>query len=215
MNKEYVVLIDGTICVTDENGKITKRDIDEKNCLDELFSKENKIEILNKKIKCLKDEVLEEEKVFLLSKYMIKLQPVIVLLMTLSSTIYGGLVYDDFILYGMYYGLKGLIYSAIPTGITFICYKVVESKSAKKIKGFEPLIKEAEKLKQKEEEELERIKNLKVAESKIVPLVNKPVSLEKQIVYEEEQIEEHLNDVYQDTISNQSKKLVLKRKKLK
>ncbi len=146
---------------------------------------------------------------------MIKLQPVIVLLMTLSSTIYGGLVYDDFILYGMYYGLKGLIYSAIPTGITFICYKVVESKSAKKIKGFEPLIKEAEKLKQKEEEELERIKNLKVAESKIVPLVNKPVSLEKQIVYEEEQIEEHLDDVYQDTISNQSKKLVLKRKKLK
>ena len=146
---------------------------------------------------------------------MIKLQPVIVLLMTLSSTIYGGLVYDDFILYGMYYGLKGLIYSAIPTGITFICYKVVESKSAKKIKGFESSIKEAEKLKQKEEEELERIKNLKVAESKIVPLVNKPVSLEKQIVYEEEQIEEHLNDVYQDTISNQSKKLVLKRKKLK
>ena len=30
MNKEYVVLLDGTICVTDENGKITKRDIDEK-----------------------------------------------------------------------------------------------------------------------------------------------------------------------------------------
>lgn len=201
MNKEYIILSDGKVAVSNENGNIEKRDFEDKYFLGETLTLENKLETINSKLEELNKKLKDGKGVVFLCKNMIKVQPFIVILMTLGGLGLGGL----------YYGLLAFSYSFILASVPFVCCKILKSKFSKKIIGLEGCIKEAQFQKLKYEKDLSEIKKVRVPQSKLKHKINEPFSLEKQNKVAFEKIENDLNNAYKSAIKNASKKLILKK----
>lgn len=209
MHKEYLIEDNGSIKVIDENGDVIKKDMENISNIEDILIKENKIEIINNELKKLNDDVAGLISVVSLSNFMMKMQPILIVLFTLVSSLCGGLIYDDFFQYAIYWGLKGFTISAFIASVTLISYKIIKSKTIKKIKGFESSIEEATKLKETIKQELENAK-MHSLNSKLIPEMSHPISLELQTAYEQQQIEKELNKAYENKVNE---KMTLTRKK--
>lgn len=125
MNKEFMVLSDGNLAVTDESGHISKRTYDDNS--QEILLTENKIEIIDNKLEKQKKNLHDQEGVVFLSKWMLISQPILLLLISTGMFIYGGVTSpSDFLTYAIFNGVKGLVYGSICCGTVAIYYSIVK-----------------------------------------------------------------------------------------
>lgn len=212
MNKEYMILSDGKVAVSNENGNIEKRDFEDKYFVGETLTLENKLETINGKLEELNKKLKDEKGLMSFCKKMMKVQTFIIALITLGGFGLGGLFNaSQFLAHGLYYGLLGLTYSSILASVPLIGCKIIKSKSSKKIIGLEGSIEEAQFQKLKYEGDLSIIKKIRVPQSKLQHRINEPISLETQNNFALGKIENDLNYAYESAIKNASKKLVLKK----
>ena len=108
MNKEFIVLSDGNIAVTNELGHIEKRTYNDNS--QEVLLSENKIEIIDNKLQKLNKELQNQEGVIFLSKKMLITLPILILLISSGMFIYGGLTSQgNFITHALSEGIDGLV----------------------------------------------------------------------------------------------------------
>ena len=214
MNKEYILLSDGKVAVSNENGNIQTRDVKNKKLIERTLTYENKLEIINNQLKDLNKELADGKGVIFLCENMIKVQPLLITLVTLVGFVLGGLFNaGNFISYGIYYGLAGLVYSSILASVPLIGGKILKSKFSKKIVGLEGAIEKAQRLKLACEKELSEIKESSATHSESERKINEPISLELKNKVASDNIQYLLNNAYETTINNTPKKLTLKKNK--
>ena len=192
MNVEFMNLDDGKTIVTNEEGKIEKRD--------DTFSEnelvlENKLEKINSEIERITEKKAEHERVIEGSKFMLVFQ-IIPLLFSMSV---GWFMAK---LYGLIYAtLLGLI----ACGVNTLCWGIAKPISKRKVKGLTAELEKAEELKRIFEEKLESTKELPKEEVK-----NEPISLKNKNTFEIAKIEKDLSEAYTDAVRLRPKRRVLK-----
>lgn len=194
MNVEYIKLSDGSTAITDENGRISKRETETSS--QELLV-ENKIETIDESITETKKDVKDYKGLVFLSKYMLIAQPVIII--AISSL---GYAFDNLI--GL---IESLSIGVLMCGTSSIVWGIIYPMSKRKLKGFEGKLKRAEELKLEFEKELVKEKEL-VMQKESAP-INKPISLIKQNEFEIPLINEQLDNAYFSAIHSKPKRLVL------
>ena len=211
MNKEYMILNDGNVAVTNENGHISKKLFTDN--FEGILLLENKIEIVDNKIQKLKKDLHDQEGVVFLSKWMLIVQPILLLLISGGMFIYGGLTSpSDFITYAVYNGVKGLVYGTLIFGTAAIYFSIVKPIYKKKVKKTRNEFLIASRLKQNYEKELSDIKEKQLTIESPTISVNEPVSLIEQTNNMELQFNDEFSKTYSE-IETLPNKLVLKRKK--
>lgn len=210
MNKEFMVLSDGNLAVTNESGNISKRTSD--NNSQEILLAENKIEIIDNKLEKLKKNLHDQEGVVFLSKWMLISQPILLLLISTGMFIYGGVTSpSDFLTYALYNGVKGLVYGTICCGTAATYFGIVKPIYKKKVRKTNSEIIISQKLKEDYEKELTDIKEKQLTIEPPTISINEPISLVEKTNAMETQINEEISKNYTETLSQQPKKLVLKR----
>lgn len=211
MNKEYMVLTDGNVAVTNENGHISKRPLADN--FEEILLSENKIEVVDNKLQKLKKDLHDQEGVVFLSKWMLIAQPILLLLISGGMFIYGGLTSpNDFITYALYNGVKGLVYGTVICGTAATYFGIVKPIYKKKVSKTKSEITIAKNLKENYEKELADIREKHLTIEVPTISANEPVSLIEQTNNVESQFNEEFSKTYSE-IETLPKKLVLKRKK--
>ncbi len=195
MNIEYINLANKTTAVTDESGKI--RIINDEVMGEELVA-ENKLDILNKRIKETQAKVENYKELKSLSKFMIVTQPIIAVAgVTIAGIVggaYGGLTY-----------LIGALSVCAPTAAVFgIAYPV----SKKRLAGYKNQLKRAEELKKEAIQTINR-ENQPIRTKEIRR--NEPISLNKANEIELPLVIKQLDDAFEDA-QTKPKKLVREKK---
>lgn len=210
MNKEFIVLSDGNVAITNENGQISKRPYS--NNSQEILLLENKIEIFNNKLKKLKKDLNDQEGVVFVSKWMLISQPIVLFLITTGLFIYGGLTSSsEFLTYAIYNGVKGFAYGSIISGTVAVYFGVTKQIYNKKAEKTRTEFFISTRLRQSYEKELSDMKEKQlIIESPIIS-VNESVSLIEETNTMENQIDEEINKTYTE-IEELPKKLILRRK---
>lgn len=212
MNKEFMVLSDGNIAVTNENGHISKRQYDSNS--QEILLSENKIETIDNKLEKLKKDLHDQECVVFISKWMLISQPILLLLLTTGMFIYGGLTSpSDFLTYAIYNGVKGVVYGSICCGVASTYFGIVKPIYKKKVNKTKNEITISKKLKEDYEKELADIKEKQIIIESPTIAINEPISLIEQTNAMKTKIAEEISSIYTESLNQEPKKLVLKRKK--
>lgn len=212
MNKEFMALSDGNLAITNENGHISKRQYDGNS--QEILLSENKIEIIYNKIEKLKKDLHNQEGVVFLSKWMLISQPILLLLISSGMFIYGGVTSPgDFLTYALFNGVKGLAYGTVICGTASIYYGIVKPIYKKKVIKTKSEITIAKNLKENCEKELADIKEKQLTIESPTISLNEPVSLIEQTNTMETQVDEEISKIYTESLSQQPKKLVLRKNK--
>lgn len=208
MNNKYMILDDGSVEVALENGKIEKRIFNEKKYLNDILMFENKVEMLDKEINSLNKKVREEERTLFFCQKMRYAYPIMILMGTVGGFFLGA----DIIPYGIHPGLQGLILGTTMSLVPVIGGKITRANSTKKICGFQNAVEKANQMKEQYKTELSMLQQKKNVELESNDKINNSVSLINQNELAHLEIEKELNQVYETTVNNNSKKLVLKRK---
>jgi len=196
MNIEYIRLSDGTTAVTDEFGKIEKRN--GKISSDKLLI-ENKNEVIDNQINKAKKKAYDWEGTVFLAKNMLISQPMLFGAGTLLGYIFGNVN-------GAIYGISAGLLVCIPASIMWAITLPI---SKKKLKGYEGKLAKANELKRQFEKELTEVKELPIEQK---TTINRPISLGKANETEIARIDEELYNAYYTAKRTKTKKLVLNRK---
>lgn len=212
MNNEFIVSSDGNVIVTDEKGNTSKRTYNG-NC-EECLLCENKIEIVDNRLKKINDDLRDKKSVIFLSKKMLKIQPILLLLISMGMSVYGGLnstgdVFTD----ALFNGVEGFVCGTFITGATSIYFGILNSIYLKKSNRIENEIIVVQKLKEDYEKELSDIKTKQITIDSPTTAINESISLIGQTNSMEEQINEEINKANPDSLNQHPKKLVLRIKK--
>lgn len=210
MNVEFIMLSDGNVAVTDENGHIIKR-TDE--CVNEnILLTENKVEIIDEELKKLNKDLNSKNDVLFLCKNMIKSQPLfifVVILMYLG----GGYLFDplDFVGYGIHKVIEAFVYSVFFSGATIVYFGIVNYRYKNKAREITKKLELAKEIKLELEKELGDLKE-KQLDIKKDNYLNNPVSLVSDTIIAKKQINRDLDNRDYRTLDNNTKKLILKKK---
>lgn len=161
MNKEFMLLNDNTIEVTNEYGQEINRGEFDNNVEDILLS-ENKIEIVEKIEEKLEKENIENKGVVFLSNGMLKFQIILIILAPIVGFTHGAILHpSDYIIYGIYESIYTLLWVGIPISITTIYYSIIKPIYKKKIKKIETILTKTADMKKNYKEELMEVKQKK------------------------------------------------------
>ena len=208
MNKEFKVLEDGNMEVTDENGNITVRYCG--NSIQSELLSENKTELIENKLKDAEKKLNEDVKVTKLSKRMLIFQPIIFTVGTLGAAVIGGLVNPGNVLVGaIYHAVKIGLFSLPITVPAAIYWTIVGTVYKKKVKNDEAKITSINIIKNNYEKENKRIKESDYQRRGFYP--NHTFSLEQDTEKINEALDNQINMVY-DSNKSYSPKLTMKRK---
>lgn len=210
MNKEFMMLSDGNIAVTNENGNISKRNNSDN--IHEILLLENKIEIVDDTLKKLNKDLFDKKGMEFLTKNMLKFQGPLVLVSTIVGVSYGVLSYPaDSIVFGIYYGIRGLVQTGFICGAVTIMHGVARLVNKKKIKQINAEISVSKNLKEKYGKELLNVKEKQSSIKTQTITINEPVSLIEQTNVMEFQVNEELNRKCKEYLKDKPKQKVLTR----
>lgn len=210
MNKECIVLSNGNIAITNENGNITTKTYNDN--FKQILLTENKIEIMDNKLNKLNKDLHDQEGVIFLSKWMLRLQPIIILSIFLAMFIYGGVTSpDDFLMQGTLNGVAGSLFSAVICGPATVYYSILKPIYKRKANKTRNKISVVTKMKEDYTKELSTLKTSYCQPLSKNITINKPISLIEQTNIIETQIEAKI-ETHIEVLNKQPKKLVLKRK---
>ena len=213
MNEEFMVLSNSKLIVTDENGCIYEKDNMDVDVKDLLLS-ENKIEIVDNKLKILYKQLLEQGCVIFLTKNMLKIPPFAIVGGTLIGFLFGGLFSQgNFLAYGVHHAVSAFVYTSLISILDIVYFGSVKLVYDKKIKKVETEISILNELKEKYQSELlelrKKYSNI-VIDSK---RVENSVSLKEENKVLENYINNEINNIYCEKVDIKNKKLVLSKKK--
>ena len=209
MNKEFIILSDGDVAVTSETGQISIRTYN--NSTKEILLLENKIEIADDKLDELNNALHNQKNCVLLSKWMIILQPIILLLLIIGMFVYGILsIPENFDIFTIFSGING---GLMVLGAHVIYYSIVKSICRKKINKIEKEITIVQKLKEKYEKELSSFNKKQLIIETPSIFANEPISLVDYTNSMKTQIDEEIDRTYTENFNYQPKKLMLRKKK--
>ena len=155
MNKDFMLLNDDTIEVTNEKGIETNRGEFENNNVKNILLAENKVEIvelLEDKLESIKHE---NKKVINISNNMLKFQ----IILAISAQLFGfinGVVSNPsyFLIYGINNSIIALVGTLLPIATTTIYFSIVKPITKSKIKKTEKLLTKTNEMKKEYEKEL-------------------------------------------------------------
>ena len=140
MNKDFMLLNDDTIEVTNENGVETNRGEFKNNNAKNILLAENKVEIvelLEGKLESIKDG---NKKVINMSNYMLKFQLVVIILAALFGFVNGAVTNPSrYLVYGIYNSIVATVGALIPITITTVYFSIIKPISKRKLKKTEKL----------------------------------------------------------------------------
>lgn len=212
MNKEYMHLSDGKVAVTNEEGNIEIREFENNGLVRQILDYENIDEVISDELDNYKNKLDEQQRVQYLCKKMMIFQPLVVFLLTFGGFIYGGAFTGDFLANGIYNGTFGFVLSSFLCGGAFTYFATANSKSKKKIKALEEVIKVIEKKKDEHQNVLNSLNKLKSQD--LTDELNKPISLETKPVTDKiEMLKHNFQNTYDKSLKPKTKRLVLSRKR--
>lgn len=217
MNKEYVLLSDGKVAVSNELGNIEKRDFEDKHFIGEQLVLENKLELIDSKLETLNKDLKFEKHTIYMCKQMMIAIPIAVSIITLGafsvSAVIGNLQnLSDFVTTGLKVAFNVCSVSSILGGALLVYEQYEKQASKKKIIGLKSAIEVAQVLKLNYERDLAKIKEIRVPQSSLEHKINEPNSLENRNKYAFDAIENDLDAAYENAINARPKRLVLKRR---
>ena len=209
MNKDYMLLNDNTIEVTNEEGIEINRGEFKNNNVKGILLAENKIEITEELKKRFDKEINENNEVLKMSSKMLKFQVFIFVGLPLFGFLYGAITNPDtWLMYAISESIYAFAGSLIPISTAAIYWSIIRPKYKKNIKDFNIIINKTENMKKEYEKELEKEKE-KVVSSTLEPLVK--VSIEKETNEIAKQVSEKLIDYCNQNIKQRGKVKVRKR----
>ena len=209
MNKEFILLDDGNMLVTDENGNMDKRYYGN-GAQSELLS-ENKKELIENKLKEAKDKLISDKKAKKFSKDMIRLQPAFVLCVTGIAFLGGGLFnLSTFSASAFHAGTIGLIVSSVSSLISATYYSVIHNIYKKRVKQDKHMVEAIKKVKNDFEKENNIVKENEYTRGGVYP--NQVFNLTKDTQIIESNLDDNIEDYYEKSLENSGMKLSLKRK---
>lgn len=208
MNKEFVLLNDGNMIVSNEKGELDKRYYSN-SAQSELLS-ENKKELIENKLKEAKKQLEEDKKVKRFSTAMIKSQPVFVIVMTCGSFVLGG-IKDLTNLQAALNNCFGYFLASSGVALTTtLFFSVIKGKYSDKIKSDNVRIDVIRKIKNDFEKDENRIKEHEYIRGGIYP--NQVFNLSKGTQLIEENLDDQIDTQCEETLNNSGMKLSLRRK---
>ena len=203
MNKDFMLLNDNTIEVTNENGVEINRGEFPNNNVKGILLAENKIEITEIFKRGFSKMLEENKKVVWLSKSMLKVQPVVLVALPVLTFLFGAMSNPNtWLISGISNATSGLAGLIIPVAISTIYWCIIRTLYKKKTKEIEALFKKAEDIKEKSEEKLIKEK-AKILTETLQPLVK--VSLEEQTNAIKTQVAGELIEYYDENIKQRGK----------
>lgn len=208
MNKEFKLLDDGNMEVTDEKGNVTIRYCG--NSMQSELLSENKSELIENKLQAAEKKLNEDVKVTKLSKWMLIFQPIIFAVGTLGAAITGGLANPGNVLVAViYHAVKVGLFSLLITVPAAIYWAIVGTVYKKKVKNDNAKITSINIIKDNFEKENKRIKESEYQRKGFYP--NHTFSLEKDTEQINESLDNQINMVYESN-KGYTPKLTMKRK---
>lgn len=208
MNKEFKVLEDGNMEVTDEKGNITVRYCG--NSIQSELLSENKTELIDNKLKAAEKKLEEDKKVIKLSNWMLIWQPILVAIGAAVGFISGGISnVGNFLIGAIYNALYLGLFTGFIAGISAVYWAILKTVYKKKVKNDEAKITSIDIIKKNYEKENKRIKESDYQRRGFYP--NQTFSLEKDTEKINEALDNQINMVY-DSNKSYSPKLTMKRK---
>ena len=208
MNKEFVLLDDGNMIVSDENGKLEKRFYGN-GAQGELLS-ENKKELIDEMLTEAKDQLEQDKKIKKFAKSAIKIQPSFVVLVTCASFLLTGI--KDLANFNAAFtaGLYALASSSIVAGVSTLYFKSLEKKY-KKILSIDGLkIDTIRKIKNDFEKQENRLKEHEYNRGGVYP--NQIFDLSKDTKMIQNNLIDQVDTQYEETLNKSGMKLSLRRK---
>lgn len=209
MNKDFMLLNDNTIEVTNEYGQeINRGEFENKNVKGILLA-ENKIELTDIFKESFDERLYENQKVLKLSNIMLKLQIILIIGFPFFGFLIGAITNQNtWLIHGIYESIQAFAGSLIPISISTIYWIIIRKKYKKNIKKLELLINKAENIKKESEKELIAEKN-KTITSKLELLVKVPIEEETNIIAK--QLAEEIVNYHHENIKSKGKTRIRKR----
>lgn len=198
MNKEFILLDDGNALVRDENGNTEKRFFG--NSFQKELLSENKKELIDNKIEELENSISEDKKVRLLSKWMLILQPFILVFGGVCGFFIGGFSnLNSFFVSAVYNSLIGLLGFGIPVLISTVYWTVLNSVYKKKIMKKEVKLETIKKVQKQYEKENNKINENEYQRRGTCPNLN--FSLVEDTKKIECDLDETIDALYEDDLA--------------
>lgn len=208
MNKEFKLLEDGNMEVTDEKGNVTVRYCG--NSIQSELLSENKEELIENKLKDAEKKLKEDKKVIDLSKKMLILQPIVIALGAAFGFIHGGIINaGNFLTGALYNALYIGLFTGIITIIPTVYWAIIKKVYKNKVKNDESKISSINIIKNNFEKENKKIKESDYQRRGFYP--NHTFSLEEDTQEINEALDRQINMVYESN-KGYSPKLTMKRK---
>lgn len=208
MNKEFVLLDDGNMIVSDENGNLDKRYYG--NSVQSELLSENKKELIDNKLKEAKKKLEGDKIVKKFAKSMVKFQPIFVILMTCGSFLLTGIKNLTDFNAAFSVCVDYLITSSIVACVAGGIFTYIEKKY-KKILAIDGLkIDTIRKIKNDFEKENNKIKEHEYTRGGVYP--NQVFNLTKDTKAIEENLDDQIETQYEEALNNSGMRLSLKRK---
>lgn len=194
MNKEFKILEDGNMEVTDEKGNVTKRYYG--NSIQKELLSENKSELIEEKLEKENKKLKENKKVVNLSKWMLILQPILLTVAIAGSFITGGLINPgNFLVGALYHAVYVGGITTLVTGISSIYWAILRKIYKNKIKKNETMISSINIIKSNFEKENKQIKEEEYKRQGFYP--NYTFSLEKDTQEINKALDDQINMIYE------------------
>ena len=185
MNKDFVLMDDGNALVSDENGKTEKRYYG--NCFQKELLSENKKELIDKKVKFL-------------SKWMLIIQPFILIGMTACGFLVGGLFnLGNFLPNAIYNAVYAFVGSGFCVTISTIYWTIFSVVYKNKIKKKEIKLNTIKKIQQEYEKENNQIKEHEYERRCVYP--NHTFNLEDDTRRIEVDLDQTIESMYEDDLA--------------
>jgi hypothetical protein len=194
MNKEFKILEDGNMEVTDEKGIVTKRYYG--NSIQKELLSENKSELIEEKLNKEKKQLEENKKVIDLSKWMLILNPILLTTAVVGSFITGGLINPgNFLVGALYHAVYVGGITTLVTATSSIYWATLRKVYKNKIKKNETKISSINIIKNNYEKENKQIKEEDYVRKGFYP--NHTFSLETDTQKINESLDKEINMIYE------------------
>ena len=209
MNRDFMLLNDNTIEVTNEEGIEINRGEFENNNVKGILLVENKIEITDNFRKRFDKEINDNNEVLKLSNNMLKFQIFMLVGPPTFGFLYGAITNPNtWLIHAISESIYAFVGSIIPIVTATIFWSIIRPKRKKNIRNFNILINKTEDMKKEYEKELE-IEKEKIMSDTLEPLVK--VSLEEETNVIARQVSQELIKYHQENIKRRGKVKVRKR----
>ncbi len=198
MNKDFVLMDDGNALVSDENGKTEKRYYG--NSFQKELLSENKKELIDKKVEETEKSLSEDKKVKFLSKWMLIIQPFILIGMTVCGFLVGGLFnLGNFLPNAIYNAVYAFVASGFCVTISTIYWTIFSIVYKNKIKKKEIKLNTIKKIQKEYEKENNQIKEHEYERRGVYP--KHTFNLEEDTRRIEVDLDQTIESMYEDDLA--------------